>query len=319
MAFNLLSSFLVEDLPPQSDKMICVHNTDTLPKVFETLSKNNILSAPVLNEFNRPEGLVDFVDIVCCVVQILHHTDLLGNDYYSFLEREDLFSHTYASFLSDLSNKNPFIPVVKGASLLEAITVMSKNKLHRVPIIANDMSGGHGPKIINLVTQSAILQYLSKNIDKLGNWSNKSLKDLGFEEKHVITINYHKRALEAFQLMAEHRVNGIAVVDEKNQILANISARDLKELLNETRIFENLFLSVGEFISKVRQQDYKAVHPSICCSKDEPLKKLITRMAAAKIHRVFMVDQDRKPIGVVSLQDILEKILDHINSGTGGN
>ncbi|EFA76915.1 hypothetical protein PPL_09667 [Heterostelium album PN500] len=320
MAFKLLSGFLVENLPPKSEDMITVRNTDSLPKVFEILSKNNILSAPVLNERNNPIGLVDFVDIVCCVIQIINHTDLLGNDYYSFLEREDLFSHTYASYVTDLSEGNPFVPVIKGASLLEAITVMSKNKLHRVPIICNDTSPSEtGPKIINLVTQSAILTFLAKHLDELGSWTDKSLAELGFAEKPVVTINSHKRALEAFQLMTEKRVTGIAVVDEKQQILANISARDLKELLNETRIFENLYLSVGEFISKVRQQDYKAVNPSICCTKDESLRKLMTRMAAAKIHRVYMVNNDRKLVGVVSLHDILEKLLDHINSGGGSN
>eukprot|EP01133_Synstelium_polycarpum_P007977 gene7977-9372_t len=198
---------------------------------------------------------------------------------------------------------------------------MSQHKVNRVPVVTNECNGEQGTHIVNLVTQSAITSFLAKNIDKLGPWVNSSLRELGFKEKPVISINYHKRALEAFQLMAQNRVNGIAVTDEKNQILANISARDLKELLNETRIFENLYLSVGEFISKVRMQDYKAVHPSICSSMDEPLQKLITRMAAAKIHRVYILDDDRKPIGVISLHDILEKILEQINndSGPAGN
>eukprot|EP01132_Coremiostelium_polycephalum_P002760 gene2760-3434_t len=321
MAFNLLSKFNVEDLPPKANHMITVKNTDSLPHVFQTLSKHNILSVPVMNENNRPIGLVDFVDIVCCVVQLINHTDLLGNDYYSFLEREDLFKHTYASYITDLSERNPFIPVVKGASLLEAITVMAKNKINRVPIVTNDVNGENsGPHIINLVTQSAIIDFLSKNLDKLGPWTNKTLREIGFHEKKVISIDYNKRAIEAFQLMAEKRINGVAVTDEKGFIIANISARDLKELLNETRLFENLYLSVGEFISKVRQQNFKAVHPSICCTFDEPLYKLISKMAAARIHRVFIVNGDeRKAIGVVSLHDILEKILEHINIGTPEN
>ncbi|EGG14217.1 hypothetical protein DFA_11986 [Cavenderia fasciculata] len=311
--FKLLSDFNVEDLPPKSEKMITIRNSDTLPKVFETLSINNILSAPVMNENNRPIGLVDFVDIVCCVVQIIKHTDLMGNDYYSFLERDDLFTHTYASYITDLSERNQYIPVVKGASLLEAITVMAKNQVNRVPIVTNDFSNGEqGNQVVNLVTQSAILNFLAKHIDKLGEWGTKSLLDLGFHEKPVISINFHKTAIEAFELMAEHRVNGIAVVDDKGVIIANISARDLKELLNETRIFENLYLTVGEFISRVRQQDYKAVHPSISCNMNDSLDKLMTRMCAAKIHRVYVVDQDRKPVGVISLHDILEKILEQL-------
>ncbi|GAM17650.1 hypothetical protein SAMD00019534_008250 [Acytostelium subglobosum LB1] len=319
MALNLLSRYIVEDLPPKSNNMICVKSTDTVPFVFKLLANSNILAAPVLNEDNRPIGLIDFVDIVCCVVQIINHTGLMGNDYHSFIEREDLLEHTYASHITDLSQRNPFIPVVQGASLLEAITVMAKNQLHRVPIVSNDMESGLGPKIINLVTQSAIVQFLAKHMDDLGIWSNRTLKDLGFVQKPVISINFHKRALEAFQLMAEKRVNGIAVVDDRNQLLANISARDLRELLNENRLFDDLYKSVGEFVTKVRQQDYRGVHPSICCSQEDTMRKLIMSMAAAKVHRVYMVDSDRRPTGVISLHDILLSLLDHVNSGTGCN
>ncbi|EAL63883.1 hypothetical protein DDB_G0287037 [Dictyostelium discoideum AX4] len=315
MAFNLLSNITVDELrnSPKSKDMITVRNTDSIPTVFKTLSKNGILSVPVLNEQNRPIGLVDYVDIVNCVVQIINHTDLLGNDYYSFLEREDLFNHTYASYVTDLSQRNPFIPVVKGASLLEAITVMTKNQINRVPVIENNVNG-EGAQIVNLITQSAILSYLGKNIEQLGKWSLKSIKDLGFKEKKVISIDFNKRALEAFELMANNKVNGIAVNDEKGHIIANISARDLKELLNETRVFENLYLSVGEFISKVRQQDYKAVNPSISCHMNDSLANIITRMVAANIHRVYIIDEERKPIGVISIHDILNIILENINN-----
>ncbi|KYQ96725.1 hypothetical protein DLAC_04020 [Tieghemostelium lacteum] len=313
MAFKLLSEFTVENLPPKMTNMITVNQDDSLPKVFKTLASNNILAVPVLNEKNRPIGLVDFVDIVCCVTQIINHTDLLGTDYYSFLEREDLFNNTRANFITDLSERNPFAPVVKGASLLEAMTVMTMNKTNRIPIIENDSIDG--AKIINLVTQSALMSFLSKNLEALGPWTNKSLKSLGFKEKHVISIEHYKKAIDAFQLMANNRVNGIAVVDDKGALMANISARDLRELLNETKMFENLYITVSEFVSRVRMNLLKTVYPSICCSFDDSLASIMTKMCAAHIHRIYVVDQDKKPIGVISFHDIIEKILEFINSG----
>jgi len=314
MSLQLLSNFLVDNLPPRAKHIISAKSSDSIPHVFKVLAENGILSVPVLNEGGRPIGLVDYVDIVCCVVQLINHTDLLGHDFYSILETEYLFKHTYASHITDLSERNPFIPVVQNASLLEAITIMTRHKLNRVPVISNEAKQGEevGAHIINLVTQSAILNFISKNLDTLGPWVQKSLKDLGFKEKPVISIDFNKRALDAFQLMAQHRVNGIAVNDEKGHIIANISARDLKEILNKTRMFDDLYISVGEFISKVRQQDFKAVNPSICCTLEESLQHVITKMAAARIHRIYLVNAERKPIGVVSIHDILEKILEHI-------
>jgi len=92
--------------------------------------------------------------------------------------------------------------------------------------------------------------------------------------------------------------------------MANISARDLRSLQHDARLFRRLYHSVGEFVTAVRQADFKAVHPGICCTFDDSFQKVVLKLAATRIHRIYVIDEHRFPVGVVSLHDVLLKILE---------
>ncbi len=47
-------------------------------------------------------------------------------------------------------------------------------------------------------------------------------------------------------------------------------------------------------------------HPSCAVSISQSLGHVIGLMAATKHHRVFLVDHDRKTVGVVSISDIMK-------------
>ena len=46
-------------------------------------------------------------------------------------------------------------------------------------------------------------------------------------------------------------------------------------------------------------------NPAICCHSSDTLGAVIDKLAATRIHRVYLVDKTDKPIGVVSLGDII--------------
>jgi len=298
--------------------VIVVDSKDSLADTFLAMVKNNILCAPVKDSTNNSYlGLIDMIDIACLVVDIAQNTEKLGLDYKDFLEKEEKFKGSITSDVADLSKRNKLYPVIAGSNLLDAVKLMAANHVQRIPIL--DREGG---EIISLLTQSAVIEYLAKNVDQLGLAVNRTLKELNFEKKSVISIDHNKRALDAFKLMAEHRISGLAVVDGSRKLIANISARDLRSIQSDNRLFERLYYSVGEFVSHVRQANYRAIHPSICCTFDDTFQKVIMRLAATRIHRIYVVDEHRHPISVISLHDILTKALEmggaEITVGTGG-
>ncbi len=57
--------------------------------------------------------------------------------------------------------------------------------------------------IRNFITQSALIQYFTKNVDKLGKFADFTLSELGFTPKQVTSVDEHFTALEAFKLLSE--------------------------------------------------------------------------------------------------------------------
>jgi len=306
MAKQLLSQSTVDDLAGAGGELLVVDSKDGIAQTFLAMARKNILCAPVYDKTSKKFiGLIDMIDIACFVVDIVNNTEKLGTDYFAFLEREEEFSGRTASDVADLSQRNKLFPVKTGVNLLEAIKIMAANHLQRVPVM--DASG---EKIISLLTQSAVVAYLAKNLSHLGPNMNKSLKELGFLPKQVIAIEYNRRAVDAFKLMAEHRISGVPVLDIERKLMANVSARDLRSLQHDARLFKRLFHSVSEFVSAVRQSETDVMHPSISCTFDDSFQKVVLKMAATRIHRIYVIDEHRCPVSVVSLHDVLLKILE---------
>jgi len=305
MAFNLLSQITVEKLAPNTIPIVVVDSRDTLAKTFLLMVKNNIFCAPVFDpEQNKFIGLVDMVDIACLLVEIVKNPDQLNTDYISVLTKEEDFKDRPTSDVVDLSQRNKLYPVKVGSNALDAVKLLAQHHVQRIPILDDE------GKIVNLLTQSAVIEYLSKHIDQLTPAIEKSLKELNFAKKQVISIDHNKPAIEAFRLMAQHRISGIAVLDSDGKLMANISARDLRTIQEDQHLFERLFYSVGEFVSHVRQANFRAIHPSISCTLEDPFKKVIMRIAAARIHRIFVIDEHRQLVSVISLHDVVAKVLE---------
>jgi len=86
-----------------------------------------------------------------------------------------------------------------------------------------------------------------------------------------------------------------------------ISAKDLRVLLGKKAHLAPLFKTAKEFLQlKKERSDFKG--QTTTCSPETPLKDVLEKFAKLKLHRVFVVDKDQKPIGVVSLGDVLRTV-----------
>jgi CBS domain-containing protein len=63
-----------------------------------------------------------------------------------------------------------------------------------------------------------------------------------------------------------------------------------------------------DYLAQIRQREDPAMetHPSCAVSLNQSLGHVVGLMAATKHHRVFLVDSERKPIGVVSVSDVMK-------------
>ena len=65
-----------------------------------------------------------------------------------------------------------------------------------------------------------------------------------------------------------------------------------------------LFHPISEFIKNAHPNDSK----NGCCTLNETVLDLCKKVAEAKFHRLFVIDEKQKVIGVVSLGDLIDYV-----------
>ena len=71
-------------------------------------------------------------------------------------------------------------------------------------------------------------------------------------------------------------------------------------------------LSCGDFVSTVEMTASNkgiTMAPAVVVNQDTAIRKMISRLALTKKHRVFIVDDNRTPIGIVSVSDIAKLLV----------
>jgi len=286
--------------------LIVIQTQTTVPRALKILIANNIYSAPVLDESSGEYyGFIDLVDIVTFIVQIFDETRVLGENFLTELEQEERFAMEYSSQVADLSRKNPVHPLKKGSKILEAIKIFASTGTHRIPIVYNR-------KIEQVLTQSAVLSWVVKHKDQLGSVLTKTVQELNLGMKHVFSVYPETKAIDALTLMAKHKVSAVAVLDHDGSLFTNISAKDLRVLANE-RVFRKLYSSCLEFVQAARAADMKETAAAMYCHPEDTIDKVISKLEAIGIHRLYVCDAARHPIGVITLGDVLGAILEHRN------
>ncbi|KAI8820701.1 uncharacterized protein EV422DRAFT_529803 [Fimicolochytrium jonesii] len=124
-------------------------------------------------------------------------------------------------------------------------------------------------------------------------------------KSRVVTVLDTATALQAFRDLYIGGVSAVAVVDKEGGLAANLSASDLRGLSSSNLeglldpVFTFLEIDTRRRSDQVKADQLKFVEP------DAPLSKAIAIIRDAHIHRVWIADEGDKPVGVVTVSDIL--------------
>ncbi|KAJ3088496.1 hypothetical protein HK102_008606 [Quaeritorhiza haematococci] len=118
-------------------------------------------------------------------------------------------------------------------------------------------------------------------------------------ESHIIAVNVSEPALLAIKRMRAHGVPSVAVVDDYGALVTTLSASDIRSLRAEN--LHEVLKPVNAFLQSTLGQ---LPEPHICPST-WPLSDCIEKILRYRMHRLFVIDNDTRPIGVVSLSDII--------------
>ncbi|CCH40572.1 5'-AMP-activated protein kinase subunit gamma-3 [Wickerhamomyces ciferrii] len=296
---QFLKSKTSYDVLPVSYRLVVLDTSLLIKKSLTILLQNNIVSAPLWNpKTSRFAGLLnsqDFINVIQYYKQ--------NPDQFEFVDRltlNDLKDVEKAIGVEpiDTGSIHPFKP------LYEACVKMVEARSRRIPLIDED-EDTHREIVVSVLTQYRILKFVSLNC-KETLMLLESLKNLKIAntDKEISTATMDTPVIDVIQLLSHNSVSSIPIVDEQEKLINVYEAVDVLGLI-KGGIYNDLSLSVGEALMR-RSDDFEGVYT---CTLNDNLATILDNIRKSRLHRLFVVDEEGKLVGVVTLSDILNYIL----------
>jgi CBS domain-containing protein len=217
----------------------------------------------------------------------------------------------------DYSKMNDCYPLLSESSTFkDVMKALSQPGVHRVPMTGKakfrqEILGQKEKRPLErFFTQSDLLRFVASNLDSFGDIVDKSVGDrLG--SRPVFCVSEGVKVIEAFRELVSRKVTALGVVDDKGLLIGNISVRDMRYVVKQTPGAE-LVAPLDEFYTQVRKANPEIPKDVIACKEDETVKSVIVKLDSNHIHRIYIIDDEQKPVGVISLGDIFQYLLDNL-------
>lgn len=320
---------VLDNMKKPAGGVIVIESKMTPLEAARLLWENNIMGAPVYNvEANKFVGMFDTRDILSCIVAAHREFISMGGKHSSgedtvlphevnVQEQHRLVEKALQAMKIDskpgtagaitvtyLAARNPLGPeITKDTPLVDVLKALADRNRHRVVL------PGAGNVCNGIISQSGLITFIASKLPK-GSLL-ESIEDAGLPyRKDVVQINEDEKASEAFTVIDKKRLSGIAVVDSDGKLIGNTSARDVKFAAMDRNCQVSLDLDIISYLAAVRQAVAENERSPVCKVRPEDtMEHVIKLLAKTGYHRVFVVDGNAKPVGVISFADIINYIL----------
>ncbi|KAK3144977.1 hypothetical protein QOZ80_4AG0320640 [Eleusine coracana subsp. coracana] len=241
----------------------------------------------------------------------------VGGSFFETLTSSEFYKNTKVGDISGSFRWAPFLALQTSDTFLTMLLLLSKYRMKSLPVVEVG-----GDKIENIITQSSVVHMLAEcvGLSWFESWGTKTLSELGLpimKPSKLVKVNEDQPVLKAFQIMREKGVGGLPVMDTSGaKAIGNISIRDVQYLLTAPKIYkEHRTITAKDFLTAVRhhlqeqQEASPLLHDVITCKKDDTIKDIILKLDSAKISRIYVVDDNGNTEGVITLRDIISKLV----------
>ncbi|KAH7684811.1 5'-AMP-activated protein kinase gamma subunit protein, partial [Dioscorea alata] len=329
---SCFDSIPVSSFPPApSSQVIDIPSDSSLAAAVDTLSKKDA------SWIDKYIGIVEFAGIA---VWLLHQASGQGSngvgsdDVTSETTDSEAAASMGGSFLESLTSSDfykktkvhdilgsfrwaPFLALQKSDSFLTMLLLLSKYRMKSLPVV--DLGDG---KIDNIITQSAVVHMLAEcvGLHWFEDWGTKKLFELGLpimKPSRLVKVSEDEPVLKAFQLMRRKGIGGLPVVEANGKkAIGNISIRDVQYLLTAPEIYKDYrSIRAKDFVLLVRSylKEHEGTSPRllgvITCKRTDTIKDIILKLDSYKIQRIYVVDDEDNLEGVITLRDIISKLV----------
>lgn len=283
------------DLIPTSAKLVVFDTHLLVKKAFYALVHNGVRAAPLWDSAQQQfVGMLTITDFIK-ILQMYYTNPTTRMD--------ELEEHELDTWRKVLKEKvHPLVSIGPEASLFDAILTLIKNRIHRLPVIDPDTGN-----VLYILTHKRILRFLFLYINELPkpSFSNKTLEELRIGTfKNIETATEETSIILALKKFVERRVSALPVVDKDGKLVNIYSKFDVINLAAE-KTYNNLDITLGE-ANEYRNDWFEGVQS---CKLNETLFEIMEKIVRAEVHRLVVIDDEDKVIGIVSLSDLLNYLV----------
>jgi len=189
-------------------------------------------------------------------------------------------------------------PIRDDFSLFTAFEIISKvTGAHRIPVINKDR------QLVTIITQKYIGNFINSNIDKIGNKKDKKLSDCKNAIKKVLTVSEDTETIYAFNQIHLNGYSGVAVVNKNGELINALGIRDLKLHHEDKEFLPHLFLPLKTYFEKFKKSSV------FSCKPYDTIEKVCSILNDGNTWRLYITDDKSRPIGIISLKDVVDFIL----------
>ncbi|XP_035854133.1 5'-AMP-activated protein kinase subunit gamma-2 [Sander lucioperca] len=284
------------DIIPTSSKLVVFDTTLQVKKAFFALVANGVRAAPLWESktqiFVGMLTITDFINIL---------TRYYKSPMVQIYELEEHKIETWRELYLQETFK-PLVHISPDASIFEAVHSLIKNKIHRLPVI-DPVSGN----ALYILTHKRILKFLQLFVCEMPMpaFMKQTLEDLAVGTyANIAYIHPDTPLITALCVFTHRRVSALPVVDHNGKVVDIYSKFDVINLAAE-KTYNNLDVTVTQAL-RHRSQYFEGV---MKCNKLETLETIVVRIVKAEVHRLVVVDEESRIVGIVSLSDILQALV----------
>ena len=173
---------------------------------------------------------------------------------------------------------------------------MLSNHVHRLAVVDTEDNN----RVKGIITQTAVARFLA-HVAEL------PMKTFMAADQAVVTCPASGTLLDALDSMMSNKRHGLPVVDGDGRIVANVSATDIRYLgsVSHDAVHAAVSKNVMDYLREERR--HASLVPITVRAGDAYATALMF-LVNTGLHRLYIVDDDNRPIGVFTLSDALRVV-----------
>ncbi|KAL8938971.1 MAG: hypothetical protein Q9216_003619 [Gyalolechia sp. 2 TL-2023] len=286
------------DVLPLSFRLIIFDTSLLVKKSLTILTQNGIVSAPLWDSRTSTfAGLLTTSDYINLIQYYWQNPDAVNRiDQFKLNSLRDIEKAIGVSPL-ETASIHPLKP------LYEACRRMLETRARRIPLVDIDDETGRA-MVVSVVTQYRILKFVAVNVHET-QLLRKPLRHLKLGTyKNLETAKMETPVFDVIHQLVNCNISSVPILNSDGVVTNVFEAVDVITLIKGAN-YDELNLNVGEALQK-RSEDFPGIYT---CHIDDRLDTIFDTIRKSRVHRLVVIDEHSRLVGVLTLSDILEYIL----------